>query len=435
MGDNRGSIVLFGALAAFILLMIYLISNVSPSSQLDRSAIGTKGLVTWLEANDVQVVEAHPRVRLSEQDVDLRLLPLYDIDLNSWNGEAESRAEQLRQTTQRDIRRSSFQEKMDVVPSLVILPKWRTGTIMLGIADKQLLIPNGEMAGLLKQFETFEQRLIRPDIKVLETTTNTGFDVTLYRPQLFQLKYVTGNCRSIVRVPEGALVIECSAEYGAPRTYVSDPDLMNNHGLALGRNSDFALDIVNRIRVGTEGVIYYDTSDDVLLSWQDAPEIEERPRTTDEVSRFFTYPFTLIWLSVALVFLVAAWRGLVRFGPPIKAFTDQIGASKTASIAAKAYLLRLTGQDHALLAEYAENKLSDLSRDLYGKNVGKDRTALFNRLSKVAPLAAADLMDATNRMISTTAESSPGELSNIMQEFDISYRSISDELGRISRTR
>lgn len=435
MGDNKGSLFLFGGLAAFILLVVYLISSVSPSSQLDRSAIGTKGLVSWLEANDVQVVEAHRRVSLSEQAVDLRLLPLYDVDLNRRSGEAETREEQLRQTTQRDISRDVFDEKVNFVPTLVILPKWRTGTIMLGVAHEQLMIPNNHMAGLLRQFETFEQRIIRPDFKVLDTTTDTGFNVTLYRPQLFQTKYVTGNCRPLVSVPEGTLVISCETEFAGERMYVSDPDLLNNHGLALGDNSAFALDLVESLRGTSDGVIYYDTSDDVLLSWQQSNEVEQRPRTTDEVSRFFTYPFTLIWLSVALVFLVAAWRGLVRFGPPVKAFTDQIGASKTASIGAKAYLLRLTGQDHALLAEYADNKLNDLSQDLFGKGVGKDRAALFNRLTKIAPNSAADLMDATNRMIATTAESTPAELSKIMQDFDTSYRSISDELGRISRTR
>lgn len=435
MGDNKGTFFLFGGLAMLILLVVFLISSAGGGSQLDRSAIGTKGLVTWLKANDVDVIEAHRRVRLSEQDVDLRLLPLYDVDLNRTSGEASSRADQLRQTTQRDIARGVLVEKLDYVPSLVMLPKWRTGTIMLGIADEQLLIPNTDMAGLLSQLDLPEQRILRPDLKVLETTTDTGFAVTLYRPQLFQAKYVSDMCRPVVSVPEGALVIACNSEFGTERIYLSDPDLLSNHGLTLGANSAFALDLIDRLRIGAEGVVYYDTSEDVLLSWQETRDIEERPRTTEDVSRFFTYPFTLIWLAVAIVFVIAAWRGFVRFGPPIKAFDDTIGASKTASIAAKAYLLRLTGQDHALLAEYADNKLNDLSRDLYGKGIGKDRTALFTRLNKIAPKSAGTLVDATNRMISTTAENTPAELSKIMQDFDISYRSISDELGRISRTR
>ncbi|SEV88606.1 hypothetical protein SAMN04488515_0063 [Cognatiyoonia koreensis] len=435
MGDNKGTIFLFGGLAAFIILVVYLISSAAPGSQLDRSAIGTKGLVSWLRANDVQVIEAHRRVQLSEQDVDLRLLPLYDVDITRTQAPAISRQEQLRQSTQRDISGFVLDEKLSYVETLVLLPKWRTGTIMLGLADKQLLIPMEEVSTLLAQLELGEQKLIRPDVKFLETRTDTGFSVTLYRPQLFDPLQVRGNCAPLVTVAEGDLVINCTGPTGMDQVYLSDPDLLNNHGLALGQNSAFALDLVERLRASGDGVVYYDTSDDLLLSWQETRDVEQRPRSTEDVSRFFTYPFTLIWLSVAAVFLIAAWRGFVRFGPPIQAFKDQIGASKTASIAAKAYLLRLTGQDHALLAEYADNRLNDLSRDLYGKNIGKDRAALFNRLTKIAPKSAGNLMDATNRMISTTAETSPAELSKIMQQFDLSYRSISDELGRISRTR
>lgn len=436
MGDKSGSFVLFGGFAALIIIVLLLISGSGTNSPLDRSAIGTSGLVAWLKANDQQVVEAHRRVAMSEEDVDLRILPLFDTDLYEIELPAISRAAQLRQTTQRDIEYYIIEQKMDFAPTLLMLPKWRTGVVMLGVADESLLIPMADMDELSEQILFSSPALVRPDVKLLESRTiETGAAVTLYRPQLFRNETAGGLCRPVLSIPEGVLVMACG-EDGWARMYLSDPDLMNNHGLTLGANSAVALDVIARTRLGTEGALYHDTSDDILLTWRDADrEVEERPRTTEDVSRYFEYPFTLIWLATALVLLVAGWRGLVRFGPPIKAFTDGIGASKTASIAAKAYLLRLTGQDHALLAEYADNKLNDLSRDLYGKGVGKDRRALFNRLTKIAPKSAGDLMDATNRMITTTSETPAAELSRIMQEFDLSYRSISDELGRISRTR
>ena len=435
MGDNKGSFLLFGGLAALIIVGILLFSG-GGNSPLDRSALGTSGLVKWLKANEQQVVEAHRRVALNEEDVALRLLPLHDTDLNRAEAPAESRADQLAQTTQRDIEAYILEQKTDFAPTLIMMPKWRTGVLMMGLAHESLLIPESEMERLAGQLNLTRRPFYRPDLKLLETrVTETGETVTLYRPQLFRDDAVMGDCRAVLRVPEGVLVMACG-DGQWDRYYLSDPDLMNNHGLSLGANSAVALDVVARLRAGNEGVLYHDTSDDILLTWRASErEYEERPRTTEDVSRYFTYPFTLIWLATALVLLVAGWRGLVRFGPPIKAFSDQIGASKTASIGAKAYLLRLTGQDHALLAEYADNKLNDLSRDLYGKGVGKDRRALFNRLSKIAPKSAGNLMDATNRMITTTSETSASELSRIMQEFDLSYRSISDELGRISRPR
>jgi len=436
VGDNKGSIFLLGGLGLFLIFVIYMIANASGTTALDRSAIGTKGLVEWLKANDEQVIEAHRRVSLSESDVDLRILPLNDVDLLRTSFPADSREEQLAQTTQRNIDQYVLIDKMDYVPTLLMMPKWRTGTIMLDVAHEQLLIPFSNMETVMDQLGIGRQRIIRPEIKLLETTLNeTGGPVTLYQPQLFQTKYVNGVCNPVLSIPEGVLVMTCTSEDGIAHSFLSDPDLMNNHGLALGNNSAVALEVIAMMRRGTEGAIYHDTSDDILLSWQDTREVEQRPRTTEDVSRYWEYPFTLIWLAIAFAFVIAAWRGLVRFGPAAKPFDDTIGASKTASIEAKAYLLRLTGQDHALLAEYADNKLNDLARDLYGKGVGKDRTALFNRLNKIAPKSAGDLVAATNRMITTTSETSPSELSKIMQEFDLSYRSISDELGRISRTR
>lgn len=436
MGNNKGSFVLFGAFAAFFIIVLFLISGSGGNSPLDRSAIGTSGLVSWLKSNDMQVVEAHRRVSLNEEDVDLRILPLHDTDLNRTELPAVTREAQLAQTTQRDLESYIVDQKMDFAPTLLMLPKWRTGVLMLGVAHESLLIPQSELDRLSTQIFVNRKPVFRPDTLLLETRTiETDMPVVLYRPQLFRTDVVFGVCRPILSVPEGVLVMGCTDE-GRERMFLSDPDLMNNHGLSLGSNSAIALTVVARTRGGTEGALYHDTSDDILLSWREAErDVQERPRTTEDVSRYLTYPFTLIWLATALVLLVAGWRGLVRFGPPIKAFTDTIGASKTASIAAKAYLLRLTGQDHALLAEYADNKLNDLSRDLYGKGVGKDRRALFNRLSKIAPKSAGRLMDATNRMITTTSDTSPSDLSHIMQEFDISYRSISDELGRISRPR
>ena len=439
MGDNKSSFFLFGGFAALIILVLYLISGSGGgNSPLDRSAIGTSGLVSWLKSHDNQVVEAHRRIALTEDEVDLRLLPLHDTNLEYTQTPAASREEQLAQTTQRDIDFYIVDQKTQAAPSLVMLPKWRTGVLMLGVAHESLLIPSSELKRLGEQLALGQARIIRPDVKLLEARVNeTGDTVVLYQPQLFQTSSVSGACFPVFSIPQGVLIMTCDFG-GRPVTYLSDPDLMNNHGLSLGANSSVALTAIALLRNGTDGALYHDTSDDILLSWRTSSEQREpveRPRTTEDVSRYFSYPFTLIWLATALVLLVAGWRGLVRFGPPVKAFNDTIGASKTASIAAKAYLLRLTGQDHALLAEYADNKLNDLSRDLYGKGIGKDRKALFDRLSKLAPKTAGSLMDATQRMITTTSETSPSELSRIMQEFDTSYRSICDELGRIPRPR
>lgn len=434
MGDSKSSFLVFGGFVAAVVLLIFLVSGDS-GRRLDASAIGTNGLYTWLQANDVEAVQSHRRVELPEDDVSLRLLPLNDTDLLAEAPLPVDNLELRAQTTQREIALNIVMEKIVNVRSLVMLPKWRTGVTMLSVAHESLLVPERNLNLLLDQLDLPKMAITRPAATVLEATTDGQGDIVLYEPQLFDRRFVKGVCTPFLSVPEGVLIARCAPQKSEELFLLSDPDLMNNHGLTLGDNAAVALDAIRTIAAEREGVVYHDTSDEILLSWEGNLERETRPRTADDLSRYFTYPFSLLWLGVGLLFLVAFWRGLIRFGPPARIDNGEVGASKTASIEAKAYLLRLTGQDHALAAEFANNRINDLSSALLGKHVGQDRALLFKRLRAIAPRDAEQLEQAVVSLNTTDAQTPAGELMRRVEAFEDYYRRIRDELGNISRRR
>ncbi|MFV2053537.1 hypothetical protein [Aliiroseovarius sp. YM-037] len=434
MGDSKSSFLVFGGLVAAVILLIYLVSG-DGNRRLEASAIGTNGLYTWLQASDVEVAQSHRRVELPEDNVSLRLLPLFDTDLLAEERPPVDNLEQRAQTTQREIALNIVMEKTVNVRSLVMLPKWRTGVTMLSVAHDSLLIPEGHLERLLNQLGLPKMAITRPDVTLLEATTDGQGDVVLYEPQVFDRRFVKGICTPYLSIPEGVLIARCTLPKSEPLFLLSDPDLMNNHGLTLGDNATVALNAIKDIAAEREGIVYHDTSDEILLSWEGNLEREARPRTADDLSRYFTYPFSLLWLGTGFLFLIAFWRGLIRFGPPARVDNDEVGASKTASIEAKAYLLRLTGQDHALVAEFANNRINDLSSALLGKHVGQDRTLLFKRLKAIAPSDAGHLEEAMVSLNTTDAQTPAGELMRRIETFEESYRRIRDELGNVSRRR
>jgi hypothetical protein len=426
MGGNRNTILIIGACALLAVLVFFAGGN--NSATIARSQIGTEGLYRWMTAQGTSIAKSHRRLSMNEEDVSLRILPLYDMDLTNDLNPPSNTLEARAQTTLIDLEYWIVYEKIERVPTLVALPKWRGGVLSLGVLDEQLLIPQGMYRRLLGQLETPLLRIIRPDTKLM-----TADGITLYRPQLFDKRTVNGGCKPVISVPEGVLIAHCDSFDRFGILVLSDPDLINNHGLTLGENADVAAtlnDLAPR-----SGTVLLDTSDRLLLTSADGEPQEQRPRSLEDMSRFWSYPFTLIWIAALSLLLIAFWRGLIRFGPPAKTDDGRIGASNEAAIEAKAYLLRLTGQDHALVADYAKNKLGDLARDVLGKDASRNQDLLFKRLHTLAPAKAEKLLSALNALEQSTEDTPATTLASKVQEFDDTYRSIQNELGHVSKRR
>ena len=429
MKENQTGMLILGAVVVLLMLLLTLFGG--GDNRLGGTAIGTNGLEIWLNDQDIPAARSHARTQLAEQDVALRVLPLYDMDLSHPAPEATTREHQRRQDSLSDIDAETLIEKISYVPTLLALPKWRAGVLELDLLDEQLLIPAYRYKNLLSELGPWQLTLTRPDRKFLQSSRG----ITLYRPQLFALTSVTGSCSPHVTLPEGVLIARCDQHEELPVYILSDPDLLNNHGLALGNNAAVARDIIAGLVGSDPGTVYVDTSTEIQLAINPDEAREIRPRTVEDISRYLTYPFSLIWLGAGLCFVIMLWRGLIRFGPPRRVDEGQIAASKSASIAAKGYLMRLAGDDRSLLRAFVTEKMQALGRETLGKQAQTDPARLMARLHVIAPRGAPALQKVLTAVEAIPDGISATDLALLADRFEQTYRSIRDELGYVSRGR
>ncbi|MFM7445616.1 MAG: hypothetical protein ACKO2N_17190, partial [Tabrizicola sp.] len=179
---------------------------------------------------------------------------------------------------------------------------------------------------------------------------------------------------------------------------LSDPDLLNNHGLRLGQNAEIARDVL--LSAAGEGSLVIDYSRDNWLGSTEAPI--ERERTWSDLLRFFQPPFLALWLGGGLVLALVLWRSFRRAGPVVhtngpSAHKKVTEGGKLLAIRARARLMRLTGQDGALLADYAAARVAATAARLVGpvharqigeeqaflRYLGRRRPGLAKRLDEV----------------------------------------------------
>jgi len=78
---DKGSTFAVLAVASLVLLLIVFGASRGNQDELDRSILGTQGLSAWLDHHEFEIARSHRRQEVSEEDVVLRVLALYDVDL------------------------------------------------------------------------------------------------------------------------------------------------------------------------------------------------------------------------------------------------------------------------------------------------------------------------------------------------------------------
>ena len=464
-------------------------------TSVDESVIGSAGLSVWLEKNDIQVLRRPRHSEFSADDVSLRILPLLDAHLGKGGLAFNQEAIRIPQSeTQRGLGLSYVLKKLKLKKTLLILPKWLTAVPLRDEVDPSLLISkkNSKLSTVLRKLGLGDLELIYPGekfqtLKLQELGekrfgTNKPDIVTLYSPQVFDASSLGGNCVATVSSDLGVLIAKCvldedhirwefAAKYLKENTeeylkkklrreqkeaeaeakaealegkalgpyetefyILSDPDLLNNHGLSLAGNAAFAIAVVNKLRAGDAKPVFVDTTVVDVLRRSGVPKPESiSSAPSADLANFTVYPFSMLWLSGLLVFLVALWRGAVRFGPPLRVYRDQIEASKKASVQAKAHILLLSGQDQALASEFVKNQMQALAVRFLGEAGGGDERLLRTRLLTVMPELGGDLLGAADAFNSIDTHISAGELARRIDLFDAQYRRVSDAIGHISR--
>jgi hypothetical protein len=397
----RTDLVVMGLVAAVVLAgLFYLMSQ--RQQELRRSPVGFDGLQVWLASEGGSAQNFTGGWLLDPASIGLLVLPVFDTIPDRALEPALDKMQLLYQQDESDLDWRPLREKIDTLPGLVVLPKWRSGMRLTGIAHPALMVEEARLNDLLRTLtgeRSIQVSRIRQVFTSLPYRSQAGSQMAaeLYAAQLFD----GSACEPIIGRGTETLLASCPVA-GSDRTVLilSDPDLLNNHGLRLGQNAEIARDFL--VSAAGEGSLVIDYSRD---NWLASPEEPiERERTWADLLRFFQPPFLALWIGGAVTLGLVLWRSFRRAGPLARAKAS--GGGKLQAIRARARLMRLTGQDGALLADYAAARIAATAARLVGpghaRQIGEEQ-AFLRYLARRRPDLAARLEDIIGRLKSLPA--------------------------------
>lgn len=155
----------------------------------------------------------------------------------------------------------------------------------------------------------------------------------------------------------------------APEIFlISDPDLLNNHGLPDGDNAALVYDFLTR-RLGAKGVIFDET-------------IHGYRRTPGLLAEAFRFPLVLAVLQSLVLAGVLLWAGMGRFGKPVPPPAG-LGNGREVLIASTARLLTQGGHGAESLARYFHQTLRSLASGL-GLSSDTPDSVVLEKLQRIS---------------------------------------------------
>ena len=290
------------------------------------SAIGHRGLVDILEKLDIPVLKSR--------------------------GDSAAKAKSglllvLEPTVADDAAKQRLRELVDAAPRvLVVLPKWYGSAPVGGewIEDVGKLPPS-EIDDVLKALDfTYTPGIVRLGKGNDFRGEHVGKSPTIrHEPQLVDLG---GNYTPVVADAMGhALVFESEHV-----SVLSDPDVMNNHGLRLPENAAFTIRLIDELRAGGPVII-----DEVIHGYAQQPSL---------LRTLFRFPLVLATMQVLICALLAIWAAMVRFGPR-KAAAPPIAPGKDFLIQNTAALLHYGGHHADALRRYLLQSIAAVRHALH----------------------------------------------------------------------
>lgn len=410
---NSGPILVLGLLLGLAALALFVLSR---DDDYDHSPLGNKGLQVWLQAKGIPVVRSDAHVRQARSEVSLRILPL-----STSQGEAVAPPTDD-ETDDVGLENWTYEASRYELPTLITLPKWRGSVLNDGIAGESGLVALADIHDELDKIDLSDLRLDRhgPSFEEAQPGLQSAqpAKIALYEAQTFDRSSLPSDCQELAGMPSGALLIRCEDN---PDVYLlSDPDLLNNHGLALADNATFAVSLVQHLRgAGETRPVYLDTAGEPLDSEKPADEGRSYERTATDLKRFFAYPLSVIWGTLLAVAAICFWRGAYRFGPPLSEASGNIEMSKTVAIEAAARLLRLSGNDGRMTAQFVQHLLADKAQLLFGSGAGNQAgiERMFQRLARRDQATAEALQSAARALIERGAVMTRSDLHRNLEIF------------------
>lgn len=386
--ESFKQIAIIVGVAVLIAVLIYL----GGARRLEKSAIGLDGLGLWLQENRVETL---PLISQNAEEVGkaLRILPIYDVDPSPSSVEEQDYLENERGAiSPRQITAEAIVAKAEAGPTLALLPKWRGGVIDRGRVHPDLLVSQYRMRFF---GERPVQRLPEAgfaDYPVVDARTGRALEnsAKLYSAQVLS-EEMDEICRPLFAIPDrGTLLADCTGVFfdeegndgveTAPFYLLSDPDLVNNHGLANGANPALALTILRDLADGQP--FFIDNEPGAAPRTEEITGRDTRERTISDLERFFAYPFSLFWIGAALATGLALWRGSRRFGRPDEE-AEPADASKRRTIEASQRILLLAKADRALIDMHVRDRLEALASGLIGpRRKGRSESDDLSALTK-----------------------------------------------------
>ncbi len=384
----RADVMVIGLIVVLALAALaYVLSQ--RQQELRSSPVGLDGLQLWLTSGGASAQSFSGGWMLDPASVGLLVVPLHDTELDRDLTPARSKQELLFQQDEIDQDWNSLFARLDQVPTLIVLPKWRSGMRLTGIAHPALLVDGARIDAVLRGLTAEPSIRLNRSRQVFTAQPYTDANGAKLTTEIYAAQLFDGTaCDPIIGSGRQTLLASCPVTgWGTDHQVLilSDPDLLNNHGLRLGQNAAIARDIL--VSSAGEGSILIDYSSDNWFAETDEPI--QSDRTWSDLLRFFEPPFLALWIGAGLTIALVLWRSFRRAGPVTAA--TAAGAGKMQAIRARARVMRLTGQDGAMIADYASARIAATAARLVGpghtRQIGEERAFLRYVTRRRADLA------------------------------------------------
>lgn len=276
-----------------------------------RSALGYRGLIALLRQLDIPVERSRGAAAPPPQDALLIIAEPHASD---------------EETKQRLINLISESPR-----TLIVLPKW-IGSAEPGepwIAEVER-VPASEISDVLDAIGA-DAALAASPAEQREATSK-------------QLLSADSDVEVDTELAGGILVGEVPEPPYQGRVWVlSDPDILNNHGLRNPETARMAVALIDRLREGGP-VIFEET-------------VHGYTQTPGLVRTLFRFPLVLATIQILICGLLAGWAAMVWFGPR-RAAPPPLAAGKDFLISNTASLLLYGGHHHAAVRRYLAHSVS-----------------------------------------------------------------------------
>jgi len=242
-------------------------------------------------------------------------------------------------------------------------------------------------------------RLVDPKIEVVRTdpprnwTTNSlgivpAFDDNVQLIESDNLIPVIANGKDVLIALYGE---------GEDRVWiVSDPDLIENHSLALGQNADLAVALLNRLR-GNAGTVVFDETIHGMVN------IAANP-----LRKLIEFPMVIVLLLTVVAGALLLWATMGRFGKP-RPDPPAFDFGKRRLIATTSSLLDRAGYQSSVMRRYIEFTLRNVGQSMRAPHFSNDMdlAAWLDTVSEARglPAKAAGIAERAQRAHATEGRS------------------------------